>query len=1528
MMSGSSGSPPTRVRLVAAAEPGTEIFVIDDTFQLCARGVGGLTAELEPGLYKLSYRAGSAISEAYQAIEPGAAPVHVSAPTVAYSSAAPLAGTRASDRCQETAHQLSRDVHATVGQGSQVFVFARTRPGSARRPRAARANPAAGLTLHRGDGALLVNLGKVAKRSGDDTDRCAGCTVALSPGRYRLRLVTPDWGHLEQVIVASPGWQTQVFLTQSPAGQDGGGLDPTQTSVLQVKLGQGLDARRDGLRLADLARIGLANQRALIPASELLDMMSGPFDNPMLGLYGAHASLMAGALDQAQLEGMVAKLRSLLGSQHPDVEALALALDGPASDYVFDCPPMLASSWSTVLEAAKAAPDLVPLGSLAERASPHLWGNGPWLLWLRDETARTLSSRRAPDPSDVVAHVAGAALLGHPDRSAALDTPELTDMEEALLARVARPFETLAVPRGSSPVPDAPPALSGAPPAVPSAPPAVPSTSQPDAQQARLDVSGDLVDALGIPPTAIPSVAASLTPKLERVVLTGVRFRNAQRLLRGLFARTRLGYRRGGTSGKQAWRGSRHLRNRRYATGVVAFLWLALVGWALFEMIIYPHGFTDPVDATCHSKSFSCGVVSGTLIILLSLALGYALFLARLWQVQRPYRRKARKEPQRVVESADSMIGEVVGRDELCQALIGDLHDRDTRRPRVLVGSAGAGKTALLIQLTKLLTEQGAVPVPVRLRDAQESLDFSELARRRFTADDNAMLLSDADGERIWRQLHRDDRVVVLADGLEEAFTDGRVAKERDNLIWLAIRQASERRLPLIIASYPHAPLRETEAAVVELEPLGETAALEYLRRDRGEDERRLDWLVETADVAETPLYLQITRQLRRAGLMEHVIPHSGDRGVDRAGLRLRLLEVWTQGLIDGHFATEVPLSRADRQATIQRLSVLACLGLQRDRLQVSFDEFGDTWMSERPPAVMTEADSALQERGRHFDVRLAATWGMRLGLVEVCGNGVRFPQSIIEAYLGSRVIDRAMDDAGYRENALDHPGREFLLALVMNSRAKVLSPGPKEGRPGDLATPGGSGRRFGDLLREEALTHPPGVTALYLYAAALQIDCVDRAPAHSEIAEQVANSWPELRAQDQRRLSKAKLHLVRRFGEAARTVAEQRRSDPGYPAEPAYPQLYRIALSEPSYPIRVEAMQEIAYGGDDAFNALRGDLDPRGGRNPPAGERSRQEQEGREQVVRAWLAPLLVGSVTLNAREVRENLGEWLRFVGERDGAAARFDLRLSLEVALAQGFKYAANRRGRHANPETWAFLVEQAREMLRRSTFWFTRLTLVHALCLWSLTDGPAQPPARRRSVPPGVLIQHWADRPDDQPEHPFVAEACQLAGWALETGQPERFIWIDERGVVARVGSGPANPGSSGEQALWIPPSAGWAALHPRAQKLVADVLVLLNLIERGEPSDRNRRLQRANRHDLPPCLTESPSALDPSRTVGTAVTAAPGSNCLNGCVFRLCPYPPSGEDDRIEFSEAFCRSQQAQSRDLRSFWRQMGRRSPG
>jgi NACHT domain len=804
--------------------------------------------------------------------------------------------------------------------------------------------------------------------------------------------------------------------------------------------------------------------------------------------------------------------------------------------------------------------------------------------------------------------------------------------------------------------------------------------------------------------------------------------------------------RRRGVDVRRTWRRSRPLvrviKVVSVAGGVVL---LAAVAKALYVVILgKPSSLLSiNVDAACRNTAFSCDLLAGTLGPLFSLAFASALFLlVRLWLVRRPYVRKAREEPQLVVETAGSMIGEVVGRDRLCDVIIEDLRDRNTRRPHVVIGGVGTGKTALLVRLTKLLAERGAVPVPVRLRDAQENLDFRELARKRFIADSYGEFQSDAEGERVWRQLCRNDRVVVLADGLEEALIDGAMANERDNFIRLAIRQASERRLPLIVASRPHDPLRETQAAIVELEPLGEEAALQYLQRGRpGDDERRLDWVVETADVTENPLYLQITRQLQLAGLMDYVTSrqhsrHLDTRSVDRAELRLRLLKTWMDALVDGHFATGVPLSREDRKATVEQLSVLACIGLQRDRLQVRFDDFETLRKVDPPPGIIVEVERALGELQRRCDIRLAATWGTQLGLVEAYGNGVRFPHSIIQAYLGSRLIDVAMSDQQYRTKALKESGRELLIAMVMNSRTKTQRPRPNE--PADAhhrtADPGAD-LRLRDILHEKAIQHND-VRALYLHAAALQIDCVDQDPAHGTIANEIVRGWPELWAQDQRSLDEAKLNLVRCFGEAARTVTERRRSDPDCPAEPAYRQLYRIAVCESSYPIRVENVQEIGAGGDDAFDALKGVLgpaddgdltdgqsSPRAGRagngsyepEPPTGRQARgadqEEREWREKVIRAWLAPLLVGSVTTNARDAWKNLEHWRQFVSERHSDRVEPSLRLSLEVALAQGFKYAANRRGRHphANPGTRAFLVEQAREMLRNSHFWFSRLTL---------------------------------------------------------------------------------------------------------------------------------------------------------------------------------------------------------------------------
>ena len=310
----------------------------------------------------------------------------------------------------------------------------------------------------------------------------------------------------------------------------------------------------------------------------------------------------------------------------------------------------------------------------------------------------------------------------------------------------------------------------------------------------------------------------------------------------------------------------------------------------------------------------------------------------------------------------------------------------------------------------------------------------------------------------------------------------------------------------------------------------------------------------------------------------------------------------------------------------------------------------------------------------------------------------------------------------------------------------------------------------------------------------------------------------------------------------------------------------------------------------------------------------------------RCWLAPSAAGAAApvdkIIAEEAQADLGQWLRHLAQDGRLASEQDLPIALEIALAQGFKYAANRRPAQPDVlrESRMFLAEQALEMLKSARYWFSQLTLIHALTLLNLSE--SKQPWDKYGAKPEAIVQHWLDvagreRADrsrapgsHHAPHPFVSEAALLCVLALKTERPQRYLWIDESGVVGQVGS--RNLSQVTQQRrhrLWIPPSAGWTALNGRAQQLVADVLLLRNLADRGDlPPQRERRLRRSNRDDLPPCITHFREALEPGLTVGTAVSIVPGVSCVDGCAFELCPYPPKGGQPRVEMSEAFCRRQ--------------------
>lgn len=431
------------VRLVAdGGEPGTEIFVIDGRFNLAKRGLGRLEADLRPGLYKVKFKRGSSEAEIDAVLFPGTGTVSVAAPKLAFSTPAPLQGTDTSHEYhQEAAQRISCQAPAKVGAGSQLFAFARDveTPGVG--------NPATGLTLHDLRGRKLLDLAEISEHAFEHDSSMAawaGCNVELDPGEYRLRVATGTGRGLEQTIVLSPGWQTQVFLvrdwyeTLPPDGVESASETPgseaqskcadlSKSTILMAPIGAGFSANDDQLRLTELARQGLTTGRAVVTVDDLKEMVNRKFENPMLGIYGAHlllpalrtqtsreslqaddvvgrrASSAVRAIQQVAgvtadgiagpstmatvsevLRTLIGHLKSILGD-HLDVRALELQLDrnigGNRSFPPFHAPPMLKLSWEIVVAASAAEPTLIPPGSLTDRIADRLWGSGAWLVW-------------------------------------------------------------------------------------------------------------------------------------------------------------------------------------------------------------------------------------------------------------------------------------------------------------------------------------------------------------------------------------------------------------------------------------------------------------------------------------------------------------------------------------------------------------------------------------------------------------------------------------------------------------------------------------------------------------------------------------------------------------------------------------------------------------------------------------------------------------------------------------------------------------------------------------------------------------------------------------------------------------------------------------------------------------------------------------------------------------------------------------------------------------------------------------------
>lgn len=424
-----SPSNANKVRLeVRTQDVASEIFVIDGQFNLAARGVG-MSEDflLAPGIYTVKVRTGSHSREEHVLLPPGQTkPVLKKFSMINFPSPVPLKNTgQTHDAQTEAAYLESRRVHVKAGNGSSIFIFVRDwQPARTDRKSSLSPQPQRGLVLRDMQGETIADLSTAS--TGENRNPVApwaACNIKVNPGMYRLGLDI-DEGRIEQTIVASSGWQTQVFLLQHNYGPQSEAryADLNNCAILLSK--RGFDPASAELRLVELSRLGLTNSRQVLSNNVINEILNGKFKNPMLGIYGAYLLLertespessrtkdatLKKAVGPNLLRVVVQNLRKLLGEgQHPDVEALALLLEENESSYIFEMPPMLRRSWWRIIEATVQRPELVPADSHAAQIAEHLWGEDPWLLWMtraaQESPAKMIDMKQvepAPEPSDL-----------------------------------------------------------------------------------------------------------------------------------------------------------------------------------------------------------------------------------------------------------------------------------------------------------------------------------------------------------------------------------------------------------------------------------------------------------------------------------------------------------------------------------------------------------------------------------------------------------------------------------------------------------------------------------------------------------------------------------------------------------------------------------------------------------------------------------------------------------------------------------------------------------------------------------------------------------------------------------------------------------------------------------------------------------------------------------------------------------------------------------------------------------------------
>jgi hypothetical protein len=385
-------SPEARERrlVVHSAYPMAEIQILDGRGVVLARAVEHLSVALPCGYYLIRHVAGSEAKEKLLELPPGEGDFLTDAPALDL----PLPRVPPPPRAPAV-------LPVVLGELSLILTFPSNTPEV----------PLAGeLRIRDYDGRQLALLSQEQLNSGD-----RWVSLNLAPGCYLLQSPSGPPGErqtiIEQCLFVGAGWRTEVMV---PARQ--GFPDAGNATVFMVKPEDG-EPGPDDFSFAELARQTLASSRsasASMGAGSIRAMLGAKFENPMLGIYGAHLLIRDPQYDRGLLNEVIGNLKRLVG-RHPDVVSLCLLTDDTSDGPIeFRWPPMLRSSWNLIVRKGAQA-GLIPQGSYVSRIGANLWGSSAWLEW---KLPRSLDGFDEVDPARIdltqLAHAAAKKGLADP----------------------------------------------------------------------------------------------------------------------------------------------------------------------------------------------------------------------------------------------------------------------------------------------------------------------------------------------------------------------------------------------------------------------------------------------------------------------------------------------------------------------------------------------------------------------------------------------------------------------------------------------------------------------------------------------------------------------------------------------------------------------------------------------------------------------------------------------------------------------------------------------------------------------------------------------------------------------------------------------------------------------------------------------------------------------------------------------------------------------------------------------------------